>query len=106
MEDSSLRSLPCSLNLGTNIAAIPSIYLEWDFLSGLFMFYAFGQVLATYTHYRWSPSMQDGLAGDASPYFSDRRTDNTSGQWIFLGVDIRVVLAYLIFHMYLLLSPK
>lgn len=34
-----------------------------------------------------------------------RMVDNTGGKWIFLGIDIRVILACL-FHTYFLFSPK
>lgn len=40
MEDSSQRESSFLLSLGTNIAAIPSIYPEWGFLFGLFMFWS------------------------------------------------------------------
>lgn len=33
------------------------------------------------------------LAEDDSPHYPDRKTDNTSGQWILLGVDIRFIFA-------------
>lgn len=45
MEDNS-GSLPFLLGLVTNLTAILSIYLEWDFPSGLFMFCALGQDFA------------------------------------------------------------
>lgn len=45
------------------------------------------------------------LAEDDSPHYPDRKTDNTSGQWILLGVDIRFIFASF-FHTYFLFSPK
>ena len=56
-------------------------------------FCAFGEALATYTHCRLSPSMLARLAEEGSPHVPDGKTVNTSGQWIFLGMGVRIVLA-------------